>query len=83
MSFFSEPPPEGGLDLVTNRQGAIFLHEAIVTIYSLVVHQPSAISHQEVWFWSEPAVSTSAYPATALYRGVFLSPPEGGTGFSN
>ena len=21
--FFSEPPPEGGLDLVTNRQGAI------------------------------------------------------------
>jgi len=21
--FFSEPPPEGGLDLVTNRKGAI------------------------------------------------------------
>ena len=25
--IFSEPPPEGGLDLVTNRQGAFFLVE--------------------------------------------------------
>ena len=23
VSLFSEPPPEGGLDLVTNRKGAI------------------------------------------------------------
>ena len=25
--IFSEPPPEGGLDLVPNRQGAFFLDE--------------------------------------------------------
>jgi len=35
-----------------------FLHKAIVTTYSQVVHQPSG--HQEALVWSKSVVSTSA-----------------------
>ena len=45
---FLSPPPEGGVDLVTNRQGAILLHKAIAITYSQATHQPSGI--RRFWF---------------------------------
>ena len=38
------------------------MRNAIVIICSRGVLQPSAIRHQEVWEWSEPAVSDNLSP---------------------
>ena len=41
MDTFSEPPPEGGLDLVTNRQGADFADPSDFQSFVTVMNEQS------------------------------------------